>query len=378
MLKSKLIAVPLLAFFLTWPASPVFAAEPLVDDTDPFALPELGSSLQLAEAQAETPDVKSSTSPECLAFAKDIDADLGEVLKAGCQPTLAQMSALMDNPLGNVAMLFTQFDLYKMENPSNGKEANKGMYTGIAQFPKGINDNWNLINRVVWTVPSMPLDQDKIDAFSPSPDYGSDPGGGFLQPPGSPPAPLDLFEGRTTGFGDMYYVGLFAPKKPTTLEGGGKFLWGAGFDLGIPTATEDILGTGKWMAGPSALAVYIGTKWKVGALLQQYWDFAGDDDRADVDMTNLQYLVYYSLNDTTSIGAAPNIICNWEQTKDNRCTVPVGLGINKTFQFGKVPVRFGFETFYSVVQPDDVVGSEWNFRFYVIPAAPSALFGWMK
>ena len=27
---------------------------------------------------------------------------------------------------------------------------------------------------------------------------------------------------------------------------------------------------------------------------------------------------------------------------------------------------------------DDVLATKWNFRFYVIPAAPSALFGWMN
>jgi hypothetical protein len=314
----------------------------------------------------------------CLEFAKDIDADLGKVLDAGCTPTLQQMSALMDNPLGNVAMLFTQVDVYKMENPTNGKNADKAVYTGIAQFPKSINEDWNLISRVVWTVPSMPLSQDKIDNFNPPPDYASDPGGGFNQPSGSPPAPLDLFSGRTTDFGDMYYVGLFAPKNPIELDNGAKALWGVGFDVGLPTATEDILGTGKWLLGPSALGVYLGPKWKVGGLLQQYYDVGGDDDRADVNMTNLQYLAYYSLDETTSIGAAPNIICNWEQEKDNRCTVPIGMGINKTVNFGKVPVRFGFEAFYNVVQPDDIVGSEWSYRFYVIPAAPSALFSWMK
>ncbi len=55
-------------------------------------------------------------SEECRAFREDAGADLGEVLRAGCEPTLAQMSRLMDNPLGNVAMLFTQFDMYRMTN----------------------------------------------------------------------------------------------------------------------------------------------------------------------------------------------------------------------------------------------------------------------
>jgi hypothetical protein len=332
--------------------------------------------LQLAAASTE--GAGATKSAECAAFEQDIDADLGEILRAGCQPTLAQMSALMDNPLGNVAMLFTQFDLYRMENPTNGKTANKGNYMGIAQFPKAVNEDWNLINRVIWTVPSMPLDQDKIDraADRARRTIGSGEGGAVLPPSLGGAAPIDLFDGRTTGFGDMYYVGLFAPKKGTDM-GNGKFLWGAGFDLGIPTATEDILGTGKWTAGPSALGVYMGPKWKVGALVTQYWDFAGDDDRDDVNMTNLQYFVYYSLNETTSIGASPNIIANWEQNSDNAFTVPIGLGISKTIQFGKVPVRLGAEFHYSVVQPDDVVGTEWDFRFYIIPAAPSALFEWM-
>jgi hypothetical protein len=329
----------------------------------------------VAQAQ-EGGGAEEPLSPECAEFAKDPDADLGEVIRAGCKPTLAQMSALMDNPLGNVAMLFTQFDVYDMENPATGKTATKSVYTGIAQFPKKLSDNWSIINRIVWTVPSMPLDQDKIDAAGGG-DYGSALGT-TLPPSGSPPAAIDLFDGRTTGFGDMYYVGLFTPREGIKLEGGANFLWGAGFDLGFPTASEDILGTGKWAAGPSALGVYMGPKWKIGALAQQYWDYAGDDDRSDVNMTNIQYFVYYSLSDTMSIGAGPNIIANWEQDSDNTWTVPIGLGINKTIQMGKVPVRFGFEVHYSVVQPDDSPGVEWDYRFYIIPAVPSALFKWMN
>ena len=95
-------------------------------------------------------------------------------------------------------------------------------------------------------------------------------------------------------------------------------------------------------------------------------------------MSNLQYLVYYSLDETTSIGAAPNIIANWEEDSDNAFTVPIGFGINKTVNIGKVPVRLGAEVHYSVVHPDDVPYTEWDFRFYVIPAAPSALFSWMN
>jgi hypothetical protein len=290
------------------------------------------------------------------------------------------MSALMDNPLGNVAMLFTQIDITKLENPTFDESDYKYNYMGIAQFPKGLGENWNLINRVIWNVPSMPVDQGKIDDASDRLErqLGSGEGPIVFPPTDTDIAPIDLFSGRTTGFGDMYYNGLFSPKKGYKTESGASLLWGLGFNLGFPTATEDILGTGKWLAGPSGLGVYLGPKWKIGALVQQYWDYAGDSDRDDVSLMNLQYFIFYSLDDVTSIGAAPNIIANWEQDSDNRWTVPIGLGISRTFQFGKLPVRLGAEVHYSIIQPDDTVGQEWNFRFYVIPAVPSALFKWMQ
>ena len=342
--------------------------------TDSSELPFL-----MAQADTDKVDEEEPLSPECIEWRKNPDADIGVMLRAGCQPTIGQMSALMDNPLGNVAMLFTQIDITRLENPTFDKSDYKYNYMGIAQFPKGLGENWNIINRVIWNVPSMPVDQGKIDDAQDraARQLGSGEGPIVTPPTNTDIAPIDLFSGRTTGFGDMYYNGLFSPKKGFKLEGGGSLLWGLGFDLGFPTATEDILGTGKWLAGPSGLGVYLGPKWKIGALVQQYWDYAGDSDRDSVSMMNLQYFIFYSLDEVTSIGAAPNIIANWEQDRDKAWTVPIGLGISRTFQFGKLPVHFGAEAHYSVIQPDDVVGQEWNFRFYVIPAVPSALFRWM-
>jgi hypothetical protein len=353
--------------------------EVMPDSPDPFKSEAIRKPWLLAHVEGSSEagvEEGEPMDPKCVAFAADPDANLGEVINAGCKPTLSQMSALMDNPLGNVAMLFTQFDFYVKKDPATGREDTQYNYMGIAQFPKKLNDNWNLINRVIWNVGSVPLDQDKIDE-----EFGSIPGGGELLPPGvGGPLPIDLFSGRTTGFGDMMYVALFAPSSGNKCgKTGGTCLWGLGFDLGLPTATEDILGTGKYTAGPSALGVYIGSKWKYGALVTHFKDFASrDKDRAGVNVTNLQYLWYYSLSDTFSIGAAPNIIINWEQSSGNKVTVPLGIGFNSTVNIGKVPVRFGAELHYSVVTPDDVLGTKWDFRFYIIPAAPSALFSFMN
>jgi len=313
-------------------------------------------------------------SAECLKFKADHDADVGDVLRAGCQPSTAQMAKLMDNPLGNVAMMLNQYDIIRLRNSANGKEKNQGNFMSILQFPLNLSENWNIINRVVFNVPSSPIDQDKVDRLGTSPPQSGPP-----PPLGTPPALIDAIGGRTDGFGDMYYVALFSPKKPIEYDNlAGKGVWGVGFDLGFPTASEDVLGSDKWTAGPSALYAYLGPKWKVGGLVQQYFDYAGPSDAGDVNLTNLQYLYYYSLSPTLSVGAAPNIIVDWEQSSGNRLTLPIGLGVNKTINIGKVPVRFAVEFHYSVIRPDDIPGADWNLRFNIIPAAPSALFRWMN
>jgi len=56
----------------------------------------------------------------------------------------------------------------------------------------------------------------------------------------------------------------------------------------------------------------------------------------------------------------------------------VGIGANTTVNFGSLPVRIGLELYKSVVKPDNVPGSDYDIRFYMIPEVPSALFKWMQ
>ncbi len=52
--------------------------------------------------------------------------------------------------------VFTQIDVVNMTNEGlTSQDATKTTYMGIAQFPKSLGEDWNLINRVVWTVPSI-------------------------------------------------------------------------------------------------------------------------------------------------------------------------------------------------------------------------------
>ncbi len=92
------------------------------------------ATVSLAQEDADTPG--EPLSEECKAFAEDPDANVGDIIRAGCKPSIGQMAALMDNPLGNVAMLFTQVDFYVKKEPISGREDMQLNYMGIAQFPK--------------------------------------------------------------------------------------------------------------------------------------------------------------------------------------------------------------------------------------------------
>jgi hypothetical protein len=351
--------------------SPVRETAPSAGGEVPVPARETG----LAEAAAE----EAGMSAECRAFRADADANIGEIMRAGCEPTLGQMSKLMDNPIGNVAMWINQVDVFQLTNDevSKSRDETQVNYMGIIQIPTSISENWSIIHRAVYSVPSFPMSQNKIDNAGGLTPPSQPPGGGAPgQPPESGPEllPIDEFSGRTTGFGDMYYVGLVSPKTAPKI-GDASFVWGIGVNQSFPTASDDVLGTGKWSTGPAAIAGYLGEKVKVAALIQNYFSHSGDSDRDKVRLMNLQYFYYYSLSDVMSIGAGPNIIGNWEASKGDKWTVPIGLGINRTFQIGKVPVRIGAEAFYNVVRPDSI-GSDWGFRFYLIPAAPAALFKW--
>jgi len=90
--------------------------------------------------------------------------------------------------------------------------------------------------------------------------------------------------GGQTGLGDMVISSFISPKEPTS----GGLIWGVGPVILAPTATDDLLGTGKFGLGPTAVALKQIGKFTTGALVNHIWSVAGDDDRPDVNTTFFQ------------------------------------------------------------------------------------------
>ena len=93
------------------------------------------------------------------------------------------------------------------------------------------------------------------------------------------------------GLGDFNYSLFVSPANP------GRLIWGLGPSISFPTATDPLLGTEKWSAGPTAVALTRINNVTVGALTRQLWSFAGASDRSDVSQFMFQPFVNIPLRD---------------------------------------------------------------------------------
>jgi hypothetical protein len=71
---------------------------------------------------------------------------------------------------------------------------------------------------------------------------------------------------------------------------GDKVIWAVGPSINLPIASNDQLGSGKWSAGITGVALHQPDWGTMGVLGRQLWWFAGDSDRKDVNQTLIEPL----------------------------------------------------------------------------------------
>ena len=164
-----------------------------------------------------------------------------------------------------------------------------------------------------------------------------------------------------TGVGDTSFTMWWSPAKAD------KFIWGIGPSLTIPTAANrEVLGTGKFSAGPSAVIFYGVGKFTMGVVGSNIWSFAGESHREDVNFFFAQWFVNFNLGGGLALGTAPIITCNWkyEPSGDgDQCTIPMGLQISKVMVVGTRPINVLFGYYNNVLHPEG--GANNQFRFQV-------------
>jgi len=156
----------------------------------------------------------------------------------------------------------------------------------------------------------------------------------------------DIFPGAGSqfGLGDTTQSVFFSPSH--TING---ITWGIGPVFLLPTGTDELLGTGKWGAGPTGVVLLQGSGWSIGALANQIWSFAGDSDRADVSQTFLQPFISYTTHDAWTFTVNTESTYNWE-TKE--WSVPLNFQIAKLVRFGRQPVSLFGGVRYWADSPD--------------------------
>ena len=195
-------------------------------------------------------------------------------------------------------------------------------------YPTRLGADWNLINRVI-----LPL----------------------ISTPAAAPG-----EGREHGIGDVVYEGFFSPAANP-----GGLIWGVGPAVQLRTASDPRLGSGKWAAGPTMVAIVQPGKWTAGALVTQLWSFAGAGNRPDMNQLQLQPIFSYRLSPQHSIGYLGIFTANWDQPSGQRWTVPIGAtySILARPSWVSTPVNFIIGAGKNIERPSGV--GDWFFRFQV-------------
>jgi len=227
------------------------------------------------------------------------------------------LRAATQNPISSLISLPFKFSF------DNGAENGDADFLFIQPvIPVSVGD-WNLVNRVILPVVDAPGGVSGLAAI-PNPTTG----------------------GRRFGLGDINYS-LFLNPVETTLP----FIWGVGGSLTAPTATSDVLGSGKWSGGPTGVVLVQPSWGTYGALVRQIWSFAGDSDRGDVSQLLVQPFLNYNLADGWYLITDMSWTANWKASASNQWTLPVGGGAGKIFKIGGQAMNARVESYYNAVRP---------------------------
>lgn len=140
-------------------------------------------------------------------------------------------------------------------------------------------------------------------------------------------------EGTQIRIGDLRPTFFFVPKAE------GPWTLGFGPTLVLPTASVSRLGSGKWSAGPAAVAVYSKGPWVVGAIVNNVWLFAGDSGRGAVSAFLLQPFINYNLSNGWYLVSSPIVTANWQAANGEQWILPVGGGVGRVFRVGRQPLN---------------------------------------
>jgi len=235
-----------------------------------------------------------------------------------------ELAKLAQNPVGNLISVPFQNNT----NLNFGPEKRTQNVLNIQPvIPFSASKEWNIITRTVVPVISMP-------ALFPTDD-------------------------RTEGVGDTEFTAFLSPAKP------GKWIWGVGPVVQLPTNSNAQLGNKNWGLGASGVVLHLdhGSPWVFGVLVNNVWSVSSNERGGSYNHGLIQPFVNYNFKGGFYLTSSPIATVNWDAAGGQKWTVPVGGGGGKIFHLGKLPVNTQLAAYYNAVRPDN--GPNWQIRFQI-------------
>ena len=244
---------------------------------------------------------------------------------AGEEESGAELAKKLNNPISDLVSVPFQFN---WENGIGSPDRTRFILNIQPVMPFALNEKTNLIVRIVAPIVSQP--PLLTSRFGPS---------GF----------------GTSGVSDPLVSFFISPAK-------GKIIWGVGPAISLPSTNDPTLGSQKWAAGPTIVALKQQSGWTVGILANQIWSFAGPPDRPRVNQMFLQPFVTYTTANLWTIAVNSESTANWEADSPNRWNTPVNFMLSKLSTFGTFPASYQVGWGYFFASPDDAFGATWKVR----------------
>ena len=263
-------------------------------------------------------------------FNEELDQETSEQLKQEAQKPDAKASAgdlakATQNPVASLISVplqnFTDFNI----GPFNRNRNTVLQFQPVV--PIQLSENWNLITRTIGALVYQP---------------------NIAQP-----------QQGTFGLTDINPSFFLSPARA------GKIIWGAGPTFLLPTASDNVLGTGKLSIGPAIVALVQPGKWTIGVLVSNLWSVAGSGGRPDVNSMTLQYFINYNLKKGYYLSSAPINSANWNAPSGNVWLVPVGGGIGRIMRLGFQPVNVSVQAYGNAKRPDTFPSPTWQLKFQI-------------
>ena len=250
---------------------------------------------------------------------------------AGAEPPSAHSDDLalqLTNPVANLASIPFQFNWNSGVGPDDQLQLVLNIQPVV---PVQLTEDWNLIGRFI-----VPL------IGQPSLGMGSEP---------------------TFGMGDITFSLFLSPAAPS------KLVWGVGPVFGLPGGSDPRINSGKWLLGPTGVALYLDAPWTAGVLVNQQWSVAntGDVDANTVSQLFVQPFVSYT-RDRWTLTAMSEMTLDWEASSD-AWSIPLELLGSRLTKIGFLPFSVQAGAGWFVESP--ATGPDWRLRLNFVVLLPN-------